>query len=97
MVGVAIAVVVVASVVVVVVTGTAVDVVVVKVAVTLSAASIVTTQVVLAPAHAPDQCENVEPDAGASVSVTVCPVSNEPTPESKPAGDEVTVPVPLPP
>ncbi len=58
-----------------------------------------TAQVVVVPEHAPPHPENVEPAAGAAVSVTARPARVEVehvAPQSMPAGDEVTVPLPLP-
>ena len=70
-----------------------------NVAVTARAAVIETVHVVAEPEHAPLQPANTEPDAGAAVSVTEAPVLNaklHSVPQLMPAGDDVTVPVPLP-
>ena len=69
-----------------------------KVAVTALAADIVTVQVPV-PAHAPLQPVNDDPADGTAVRVTEVPVANEAeqvAPQLMPAGDEVTVPVPVP-
>jgi len=68
------------------------------VAVTVRAAVIATVQVAV-PVQAPLQPANTEPAAGAAVSVTDAPLLNaklHSVPQLIPAGDEVTVPVPLP-
>ena len=47
----------------------------------------------------PDQPVNVEPDAGAAVSVMLVPLANDVehvAPQSIPVGDDVTPPVPVP-
>jgi hypothetical protein len=72
--------------------------VVLKVAVTDVFTLIVTLQVVV-PLHAPPHPAKVEPPVGVAVSVTSVPSSNVPThcePQLMPAGELVTVPVPLP-
>jgi hypothetical protein len=69
-----------------------------NVAVTVRAAVIATVQVAV-PVQAPLQPANTEPAAGAAVSVTDAPLLNaklHSVPQLIPAGDEVTVPVPLP-
>lgn len=68
-----------------------------KVAVTLRAASIDTLQA-SAPVQAPDQPVKRQPSAGVGVSVTVASTASaalQVLPQAMPAGDEVTVPVPL--
>ena len=70
-----------------------------NVAVTARAALIDTVHVVELPEHAPVQPANTEPDAGAAVSVTDTPLLNAKlhnVPQLMPAGDDVTVPLPLP-
>jgi hypothetical protein len=67
--------------------------------VTARAAVIDTVHVVAEPAHAPPQLANTEPDAGAAVNVTEAPLLNAKlhnVPQLMPAGEEVTVPAPLP-
>jgi hypothetical protein len=69
-----------------------------KVAATLFAASIVTRQVPV-PEQAPLQPAKMAPAEGAAVNVTEAPEPNEAeqvAPQSIPAGEEVTVPVPVP-
>jgi len=69
-----------------------------NVAVTARAAVIDTVQVPV-PVHAPVQAANVEPVVAAAVNVTLVPVAKLATqvvPQLTPAGDEVTVPVPVP-
>ena len=69
-----------------------------KVAVTARAAVIDTVQAPV-PVHAPLQPANVEPLAAAAVSVTEVPLAKfalQVAPQLMPAGDEVTVPVPVP-
>lgn len=69
-----------------------------NVAVTDLAASIVTVQVD-EPEQAPPQPENSEPEAAEAESVTDVPESNsaeQEEPQSMPAGEEVTVPEPVP-
>jgi hypothetical protein len=69
-----------------------------NVAVTLRAAVMLTVQVPV-PVQAPLQPEKVEPVAAAAVRVTEVPELNEELqvdPQFTPAGDEVTVPVPVP-
>ena len=69
-----------------------------NVAVTARAAVIDTVQAAV-PVHAPDQPANVEPDAAAGVRVTDEPLLKlalHVAPQLMPAGDEVTVPVPVP-
>ena len=69
-----------------------------NVAVTARAAVIDTVQAPV-PVHAPDQPANVEPEAAAGVSVTDAPLVKlalHVEPQLMPAGDEVTVPVPVP-
>ena len=71
----------------------------VKFAVTAFAAVIDTVHAPV-PVHAPDQLVNVEPVAGVGVNVTVTPVlklNAHVAPHEMPAGDDVTVPAPLPP
>src|SRR5690606_16511120 len=70
-----------------------------KVAVTLVAALIVTVHVPAPPHPPPLQPANVEPLAGAAVSVTEVPGAydwSQSVPQLMPAGIDVTVPVPLP-
>jgi len=70
----------------------------VKVAVTAVAAVIVTLQVPV-PLQPPLQPVKVEPTVGVGVSVTVVPwlnVDEQVAPQLMPAGDEVTVPAPVP-
>lgn len=70
-----------------------------NVAVTDCAWLIETVQVAAVPEHAPPQPANVEPEAGAAVSVTLVPLSysaEQVDPQSTPAGEEVTVPEPVP-
>ena len=70
----------------------------VKVAVTACAALTVTVQVPV-PAQLPLQPLNVEPAPGVAVSVTPVPLANAAehvTPQTMPAGELVTVPVPVP-
>jgi hypothetical protein len=72
--------------------------VVLKVAVTLRAAVIDVVQVPV-PVHAPLQPANVDPLAAAAVSVTDVPLAKfalHVVPQLTPAGDEVTVPAPVP-
>jgi len=69
-----------------------------NVAVTARAAVIDTVQAPV-PVHAPDQPANVEPDVAAGVNVTDVPLEKlalQVDPQLMPAGDEVTVPVPVP-
>jgi len=69
-----------------------------KVAVTARAAVIDTVQAPV-PVQAPLQPANVEPLAAAGVSVTDAPLEKlavQVDPQLMPAGDEVTVPVPVP-
>jgi len=69
-----------------------------KVAATLFAASIVTRQVPV-PEQAPLQPAKMAPAEGAAVNVTEAPEPNEAeqvAPQSIPAGEEATVPVPVP-
>src|SRR5213594_2466079 len=71
----------------------------VKVAVTVVAAEIVTVQVPAPEQPAPLQPPKVEPAAGAAVSVTVVPLvklAAQVAPQSRPAGELVTVPLPVP-
>jgi hypothetical protein len=71
---------------------------VVNVAVTFVAELIATLQVPV-PEHAPDHPENVEPLAADAVSATEVPLlyaSLQSDPQLIPAGDEVTVPPPVP-
>jgi LEA14-like dessication related protein len=59
----------------------------------------VTVQVDDVPEHAPDQPENVEPEAGEAVRVTVVPEVTEirqAVPQEMPSGELVTVPEPVP-
>jgi hypothetical protein len=70
-----------------------------KVAVTVVFALSVSVQLAVPLHPPPDQPANTEPDAGAAESVTLDPVLNEAAhvePQLMPAGDEVTVPVPVP-
>lgn len=70
-----------------------------NVAVTARAAVMATVHVVVVPVQAPLQPANTEPAAGAAVSVTDAPLLNaklHSVPQLIPAGDEVTLPVPLP-
>ena len=67
-----------------------------KVAVTARAALIVTVQV---PVQAPLKPVKIEPAVGEGVSVTTVPLANEAeqvAPQETPAGELVTVPLPLP-
>ena len=69
-----------------------------NVAVTFCAAPMVTVQLPV-PVHAPLQPVNVEPVAGAAVRVTLVPelkLALHVAPQLMPAGDEVTVPLPVP-
>ena len=69
-----------------------------NVAVTLCEAPMVTVQAPV-PVHAPLQPVNVEPAAGAAVRVTFAPelkLALHVAPQLMPAGDEVTVPLPVP-
>ena len=69
-----------------------------NVAVAVRTAFRVTTHVPV-PEHAPDQPANAEPDAAAVVKVTTVPEENEALqvePQEIPAGELVTVPVPVP-
>ncbi len=71
----------------------------VNVAVTLIAAVIETVQVPVPVQPPPDQPVNVEPEPAAAVSVTEVPLvygSVQSAPQLMPAGDEVTVPAPVP-
>ncbi len=71
----------------------------VNVAVTVVAALIVSTQVPVPVQPPPVQPPKVEPAVGAAVNVTLVPVLNDAAqvaPHAMPAGDEVTVPVPVP-
>jgi len=71
----------------------------VKVAVTVVAAEIVTVQVPAPVQPAPLQPPKVEPAAGAAVSVTAVPLvklAEQVAPQSMPAGELVTVPLPVP-
>jgi hypothetical protein len=68
-------------------------------AVTYFAWFMYTVQVFSEPLQAPDQCENVDPSAGLAVSVTDVFEANDAVhvePQSMPAGDEMTLPVPGP-
>jgi hypothetical protein len=70
----------------------------VNVAVTVVAALMVTVQPAVPEHPPPDQPENSDPAAGDAPRVTVVPCTNEAlhvAPQSMPAGDEVTVPLPL--
>ncbi len=70
-----------------------------NVAVTDCAWLIGTVQVAAVPEQAPPHPANVEPDAAAAVSVTLVPLSysaEHADPQSTPAGEEVTVPEPVP-
>jgi hypothetical protein len=70
-----------------------------KVAVTDAAAVIATTQVPVPEQPAPLQPVNVEPPDGVAVSVTEVPwpkLAEQVAPQVMPAGDEVTVPAPVP-
>ena len=70
-----------------------------NVAVTDCAWLIETVQVAAEPEQAPPQEPKVEPEPAAAVSVTLVPLSysaEHVDPQSTPAGDEVTVPVPAP-
>ena len=62
-----------------------------NVAVTLLLPSMVTVHVVDVPVHAPDQPVSVEPAVGVAVNVTVVPAV-----KLVPAGELVTVPLPVP-
>jgi hypothetical protein len=69
-----------------------------KVAVTATLALIVTTQLAV-PVQAPLQPLNVEPLAAVGVSVTLVPLaygSPQSAPQLMPAGEELTVPAPVP-
>ena len=69
-------------------------------AVTVVSAVSETTQEPVPLQPPPDQPPNVEPAAGAAVSVTLEPVLNDAehvAPQLIPAGDELTVPAPAPP
>jgi len=68
-------------------------------AVTAVSAAIVTVQVPVPLQPAPLQPANVEPVLGVAVNVTVAPwgyVSEQSAPQLMPAGDDVTVPAPVP-
>jgi hypothetical protein len=70
----------------------------VNVAVTLVAAFMVTVQSPVPEQPPPDQPEKEEPAAGEAFSVTIAPCANaalQVVPQLMPAGEEVTVPVPL--
>lgn len=70
-----------------------------NVAVTARAAVMETVHVVAEPEQAPLHPANTEPDTGAAVNVTEAPLLNAKlhnVPQLMPAGDEVTVPLPLP-
>src|SRR4029079_12408963 len=71
----------------------------VNVAVTVFVSASVTSHVVASPVHAPDQPVNVEPSAGAAVSVTIAFCAKAPShvaPHEMPDGDDVIVPAPFP-
>ena len=71
----------------------------VNAAATDRAAFIVTTQEVAVPEHAPDHPLKDEPLAGAAESVTELPLAKlaeQFAPQEIPAGEELTVPLPLP-
>ena len=70
-----------------------------NVAVTVFAALIVTLQLPVPEQPEPDQPANVEPEAADAVKVTLVPGEKFPehvAPQSIPAGELVTVPLPLP-
>jgi hypothetical protein len=70
-----------------------------KIAVTLFAVLIVTEQEALLPLHAPPQPENVDPEVGAAVSVTLDPPEKDAlhvVPQFSPVGADITVPLPVP-
>jgi hypothetical protein len=70
-----------------------------NVAVQARATLIVTVAVVALPEQSPDQAAKVEVPSGAAVSVTEVPegkLAVHVPPQSMPAGDDVTVPAPLP-
>ena len=50
------------------------------------------------PEHAPDHSAKVDPALGVGVSVTTCPAAKvrQPKPHEVPAGEEPTVPLPVP-
>ena len=63
------------------------------------AASVVTWHVEAVPEQAPPQPVNAEPGAALAVSVTTVPAVNDAEhvdPQEMPAGDELTVPEPVP-
>jgi hypothetical protein len=67
--------------------------------VTAAAAVTVRTQVLVPVQPPPDQLAKVDPTAGAAVKVTIVPwpkFSEQSAPQLIPAGDEVTVPAPVP-
>jgi hypothetical protein len=71
----------------------------VKVALTERAELTVVVHVAALPVQSPDQPLNAEPAAGAAVSVTLVPETKaleQVVPQSIPAGELVTVPVPVP-
>lgn len=70
-----------------------------KVAVTVLSESIVTVQEPVPEHPPPDQPVKVEPDAGVAARITVAPLVTfavQVEPQLMPAGEEVTVPLPVP-